>query len=373
MTKKIDYSNFDEVNTELLQIIHSENRVLYQFILSDNSVRGFISHFTDQNIVACPEFKEKLFLNTSELNSKQKISSALKNIRAKEFHSLYLKVYTVPFCLFFESFSNILKEEGLDVSFGIRKSIREAIDVNKNYFIDAEEISMFFDSWENPDEREVIINRGLVNEKKSQNDKLGYKLILLVEESFPDPVTHCTSFNRGDTFEIDFEGYKPSKRFCADRTVYFGKENAQFKNDVEFNSADTQVSVSHFSIHSKKSGFFIVDNSGNLGVKLKVFEIPVLLFEEAVIVIAEHEIRVNTCASPLAAQDNIISLEFKGKPTSDPTEPRLELEVLSEALFGLRTSADGKKLIKIGSASDNDLVLHGASPYHAIIELRPGG
>lgn len=371
--KYIDYNNYSNVMTELEDTVDNEKRIAVQFVLDESSARGFQSFLIEGLIKHCGDFKEKLFLDLSNMDTRKKTQTALKNPRAKEFHDRWLKVYTVPFCLFFEHFSKILKEEGLAVTSGIRKSIKQAIDLNKNSFIDAEEISLFFDSWGIPEEKEMLVSRGNSYDRKEEKDKLGYSLIMLIENVVPDPVTNCTSFTRGDIFEITFEGLKSSKRFCADRTVYFGKENSQFKNDVEFNSADTRVSISHFQIHSKKTGYCLVDNSNENILKLKVFEIPITLFEDCLIFIGEHEIRVKTLISTPIQDDEIISLNFRGKAVAIDTQPILELEFLSESLFGLKFANAGKKTITIGSSASCDLVIFGVSPCHAIIELRKGG
>lgn len=373
-TKVISHENYHQVYEDIERTIFNEKKTIYQFILDSDTARGFTSFINDQGTAICPEFKEKLFLDTSSLNLKQKLQAALRNLRARDFHSKHLKAYTVPFCLFFQAFTEHLKEENLSVTSGLRKSIRESIDSNKNSFIDADEVNGFFESWESPEEKEMIISRGASYDKKSKVSSLDYKLIVFIEESIPDPVTQCISFNRGDVFEIEYEGFPPSSRFCADRTVYFGKENSQFKNDIEFNSADTRISISHFQIHSKKNGYYIVDNSSDMGLKLKVFEIPVQLYEEAILYIGDHEIRVTACISSKNTEDNVIALDYKGKSQrTDNSTYLLQLEFISEALFGYKYSNEGKKIIKIGSSSSNDLVIHGASPFHALIELRPSG
>lgn len=372
-TKVIDYTNYSKVIPELLDAMDNEKRLIYQFVLDENSARGFSSYLMEQGTIISNDFKEKLFMDFSNVDGKKKILNALKNRTAKDFHSRYLRAYTIPFSVFFEGFTNVLKDEKLNITPGLRKSIRESIDANKNYFIDAEEVNMFFDSWENSEERDMIINRGISNDRKVVVDKLGYQLIILIEETIPDPVTQCTSFSRGDTFELCFEGFKGSKRFCADRTVYFGKENSQFQNDIEFNSADTRFAISHFQIHSKKTGYYLVDNSSEHIVKLKVFEIPVVLYEDALIYLGEHEIRVNTCSAPKPTEDNSLMLSFRGKSTSYDMNPCLELEFLSEAMFGNKFTFTGKKIVRLGSGSFNDIVLANTSPFHALIELRPSG
>ena len=371
--KVIDYNNYHIVYDESVKAMHSEKRLIYQFVIDETNVRGFDAYLTDQAVVSCLDFKERLFLDTSNLSLKKKIQNALKNPKARDFHAKYLKTYTVPYSLFFESFSEILKEEGFSITQGLKKSIREAVDANKNSFIDAEEVNMLFDTWDSPEEREMVVNRAASNDRKAVRDKLGYKLIVLIEETIPDPVTHCTSFQSGDTFEIGFEGYQASERFCADRTVYFGKENTQFKNDIEFNSADTRVAISHFQIHSKKTGYYIVDNSSENVLKIKVFEIPVQLLEDTLIYIGEHEIRVNSSVVTRVVEDDITALHYRGRSFNCSTEAGLELEFLSEAFFGVKYMNQGKKIIKIGSASSNDIVVHGINPLHAIIELRQGG
>lgn len=372
-SKRIDYNNYQVVYDEVDKILDSEKRLFYQFILDENNSRGFNSYIADQGVAVCVDFKEKLLIDTSNLDLKKKIQSALKNPKARDFHAKYLKLYTVPFCLFFESFAEILKEEGFTVTSGLKRSIREAIDANKNSFIDAEEVNMFFETWESSEEREMIMNRGVSYDHKKNSDKLGYKLIVLVEESSPDPVTHCQSFNRGDTFEISFDGYPASPRFCADRTVYLGKENTQFKNDIEFNSADTRISISHMQIHSKKSGFYIVDNGSDSGVKLKVFEVPVQLFEDTLIFIGEHEIRVNVCTVVKVHEEDAVILAYRGRNLSFSSEAEIELEFLSEAFFGLKFATADKKVIRIGSAPGNDIVVHGINAFHSIIELKDAG
>lgn len=371
--KYIDYNNYSNVFTELEETVDNEKRIAVQFILDESSARGFQSYLNEGINKFCGDFKEKLFLDLSTVDTRKKTQTALKNSRAKDFHEKFLKVYTVPFCLFFEHFSKILKSEEIEITSGIRKSIKQSVDLNKNSFIDAEEISLFFDSWGIPEEREMLIGRGVSYDKREVTDKLGYSLILLVENVTPDPVTNCTSFNRGDIFEITFDGLKTSKRFCADRTVYFGKENPQFKNDVEFNSADTRVGLSHFQIHSKKTGYCVVDNSNQNIMKLKVYEIPVTLFEDCLIYIGQHEIRVKTLISTPIQEDEVISLNFRGKAAAIDTRPVLELEFLSEALFGMKFVNAGKKVITIGSGANCDLVVYGVSPVHAVIELRKGG
>ncbi|OMJ66448.1 hypothetical protein SteCoe_36696 [Stentor coeruleus] len=66
-------------------------------------------------------------------------------------------------------------------------------------------------------------------------------------------------------------------------------------------------------------------------------------------------------------------LSFKGKSTSYDMNPCLELEFLSEAMFGNRFTFTGKKIIRLGSGSFNDIILANTSPFHALIELRPSG
>ena len=370
----IDYNNYSQVLEKLLETVDDDNRSLVNFVKDESSARGFQSYFSDELVSFAGDFKEHLFIDLSTLDTKKKIQSALKNPQAKDFHDQYLKAYTVPFCLFFEHFTKVLKQEDLQVTSGLRKSIKESIDLNKNSFIDAEEVSLFFDSWTVPEEREMIINRGVSYDRVESTDKLGYSMILLVEQATADPVTGVTSFKRGEHFEIQFEGLKASKRFCADRTVYFGKENSQFSNDVEFNSADTRVSISHFQIHSKKTGYFVVDNSSAHVMKLKVLEVPVTLYEDCVIYIGEHEIRVRTLAAPQAQDDDeVIRLNYRGRGLNVEPVPVFELEFLSEALFGMKFSNNGKKVVTIGSSSSCDLVLYGTSPCHAVIELRKAG
>jgi calcium-dependent protein kinase len=369
----IDYNNYSQVVEQLVETIDDEGRLLMNFVMDESSARGFQSYFYDEMLSFCGDFKEHLFLDLSSLDTKKKIQNALKNPLSKEFHDRYLKAYTVPFCLFFEHFTKVLKEEELVVTSGLRKSIKESIDLNKNSFIDAEEVSLFFDSWGISEEREMIINRGVSYDRREVIDKLGYSLIFLVEQALPDAVTGVSSFKRGESFEIQFEGLKNSKRFCADRTVYFGKENPQFKNDIEFNSADTRVSISHFQIHSKKTGYFLVDNSNSNVMKLQIFEIPVTLFEDCLIFIGEHQIRVKTLTVPLIQDDDVLKLNFRGRSSQIDPIPVIELEFLSESLYGLKFNNSGKKVLTIGSSSSSDLVIYGASPCHAIIELRKAG
>lgn len=297
----------------------------------------------------------------------------MTNENARNFHQTYIKASSVPFSVFFEAFSHVLKDQEIQITAGLRKVISDIIDVNKNNFIGADEINGFFNTWESSEERLKIIAKAQQKSKQKIPGDLTYKIFMVVEATTPDPVTQILSFHKGSTFEITSEGMPSSKRFCADRCVYFGKENRQFKNDVEFSSADTRIKNLHFQIHTKRDGYYIVDNGENNGLKLKVLDNPVLIHQDSVLTFGGYECRVLACTAPRYEDEPDLWLSDFKSHKKMIGEAKLELFFTSEKVFGLHKVFNNETAVKIGGTSDCEITLEGLHSKHAIIDLRSSG
>ncbi|CAG9321113.1 unnamed protein product [Blepharisma stoltei] len=371
--KNIDSDGFSAIENLLTEVVSfTDCRKIVQFVLS-NSEAGFLYN-TIINLDSSPIlFKENLELDITGLNLHKEDLKVLTNPRAKNFYETYLKGHSSPFSIFFESFCNLLKLENIQITNGLRIAIKDQIDTYKNNFVCAEQVNAFFSSWESPEDKAKMIAKAERKNQQEDSDALSYKILLVVENVNPDPVTQVVSFNRGDAFEITYEGMPSSARFCADRCVYFGKENRQVKNDVEFSSADTRIKNLHFQIYSRKDGYYLVDNGENAGLKLKVIDYPVLLYEDAVITFGEYECKIVECKAPKYEEASDIWLsDFKDHKDFIGVA-RLGLFFTSEKVYGLHCVFTGDEIITVGGSSACDVELEGLISNHARIELRSSG
>ena len=223
------------------------------------------------------EFYEPLPVDMTGLG-KSSLSRLFSNAAAREFHAKHLKLPTVPFSTFFAAFSDVLKQEGMEITAGLRRAIHASVDRNKNGCVTAAEVNDFFIAWESPSRRAAVQTLAQQKDAKSKQSDATYKLFLVVTSSSPDPLTAAQSFKRGDTFLITEEGCPNSLRFCADRCTLFGRDGCKYPNDISFHSADTRIRPSHFSVLSKKAGYYLADHGGLTGVQVRVTDFPMVRY-----------------------------------------------------------------------------------------------
>ena len=222
------------------------------------------------------EFYEPVPVDMTGLG-KSSLYRLFTNEAAKDFHAKHLKLPTVPFSVFFAAFSEVLKQEGETITSGLRRAIHATVDKNKNGCVTAEEVNAFFIAWASPSKRADILALAQQKDAKTKQSDATYKLFLVVISSKPDPMTAAQSFKRGDTFIVTEEGCPSSPRFCADRSTLAGRGGGKLPNDITFNSADTRVRPNHFSILSKKTGYYLADHGGLGGVQVRVTDFPMVL------------------------------------------------------------------------------------------------
>ena len=196
-----------------------------------------------------------------------------------------------------------------------------------------------------------------------------------MQSSSPDPATNAKTFTRGDQLEITASGYQNSKRGQDDGYVYFGKSNKRAKNDIEFSSADTRISFLHFLIRIKRKGYFLIDNGGKNGAKIRATDSPIHLLRDFICKINEHCFRISHIQAPPARRDDsIITMHYKNYPPTPEGEGELSLEFISEELKGQTLKFTGeKKRITIGSNQDCDVFIPNSDSLHAVIEMRSLG
>ena len=371
--------NFSSVLLEHLERILScpESRFTLQVQADESAVSKIKEEVLNWDYSVSKQLNQNLPVDTSELALLQtQLSKALTNGEAKRFHSEYLEGYTAPFSTFWDHFSEELRRQGWEVTKGLRSAVLAQIDSNKNSFVDVQEINNFFQEWKKEEFKNQIKEKA---QKKNNEDKwflVDHSLVLLVQNNHPDPSTGAKSFNRGDTFEIEVEGFKQSQRFCSDSRVYFGRQNKTYSPDVEFNSAETKIQTSHFCIQTRKNGYYLTDSGSKFGVKVKVQDQPFLMYPDQVYCIGEEEFRVKACSSAKGRKDDTIAaLTYKNMEEGVSGETDLVLEFVSPGLEGLSFSgSDDKKKLLIGSdRSLVDIWIPSAQSLHAVIELKGMG
>lgn len=319
--------------------------------------------------------RQELSVDIRDLgNVTAKANKALTNVAASNFYKQAFIGLGASFLMFWEHFIPYLKAENWQPSRETRSAIKEAVDPHKSGFISVEELNSFFESWGNHEKKAEISIKSQSKVKKTSEfpDK---SLILIVESSTPDPATKAKTFNRGDRIEISSDGYQKSPRNQKDGYVYFGKSNKRAKNDIEFSSADTRINFLHFLIRCKRKGYFLIDNGGKNGVKVRVVDNPVHLLKDFICKIGDHSFRVSHIQTPAARRDDsITSLFYKHYPPVPEGDGEITIEFISEELKGTVAKFGGdKKRIVLGSSRDSDVHLPGADAVHCIIELRSIG
>lgn len=319
--------------------------------------------------------RQELPLDTRELgNITKKAKEVLTNPNAAE---VYQKVFIglqCSFSVFWDTFQPFIEAEGWKATKDLRSVIKEKIDVNKNGFVSIEELNNFFNLWGNSDRKaEISIQSQSKIQKTGQFPESS--LILTVQESTPDPATNAKTFLRGTQLEITSTGCKNSKRGQEDGHIYFGKSNKRARNDVEFSSADTRISFLHFEIRCKRKGYFLIDNGGKNGVKVRVADSPVQLLRDFIIKIHEHSFRISQIqAPPSRRDDSILTMFYKNYPPTPEGDGEITIEFISEKMKGIVMKFLGdKKRLLIGSSKESDIIIPGSDFLHAVIELRSIG
>jgi calcium-dependent protein kinase len=346
-----------------------------QVILGRDSEEFLIADLGDLNYPKSRLLREELPLDTRDLgNVTGRVNEVLTNRRAADFYKQAFIGLTCSFSVFWEKFLPFIEAEKWKDSKELKSAVKTFIDINKNGYISVEELNRFFDAWETPEKRAEIAIKSQSKPKKTGNFPEN-SLFLIVESSTPDPATQAITFKRGDTIEISPEGAVNSLRGGKDGYVYFGKSSKRAKNDIEFSSADTRMNFLHFLIRCKRKGYFLVDNGGKNGVKVRVTDKPVQLFPDFMLKIGPHSCRVVSISAPTPRRDDsILTFQIKNHPVAVEGEPELSLEFFSEELKGLLVKFEGdKKRIVIGSSKDCDVCLAGLDNLHSIIELRSPG
>lgn len=322
------------------------------------------------------EYFEPLPLDISTLGRfSQRLAAAFTNPRARTFHTQRLCSFTVPFNCFFDNFKPFLQEAGMTISIGLRRAIQSYVDIAGTASITPEDVDRFFNLWENQQIQHEIVTlaQQLDREAKNTGDTIGYKLFLVVIQAEPDPLTAVQSFQKGTVFVLTHEGCPQSARFAADRVTYAGREEPLHTNDIVFREAETRIRSHHFSILSRRTGFFLVDGGSPEGVRLLIEDFPVVLFTNAVLYFGQSKCVVcSTVARPAAPLSEFIHiLDYSQTEESLPTfTPELELAFLSGPLFGrtFRLSPETKEVYTLGSSPEADIMLRGlGSPVHAWI------
>ncbi|OMJ88811.1 hypothetical protein SteCoe_9200 [Stentor coeruleus] len=363
----------------LLQILQngleSNNRCNIQ-VITNHNVEEVLQ--ADLSKLAYPTgaiLKQELPLDIRDLgNVTAKAQRALTNKTAGEFYKKAFIGLLCPFAVFWENFKPLLEAEHWATGKEMKSAIKEVIDSNKNGYVSVEELNEFFNSWENSERRaEISIKSQSKTKRTGQFPE--HSLFLIVEHTSPDPATNAKSFTRGDQLEITPEGYTKSLRGAKDGYVYFGKSNKRARNDVEFSSADTRMTFMHFLIRCKRKGYFIIDNGGKSGIKVRAFDNPIHLMNNFMGKIGDHSFRIVNIQTPVSRRDDsILTLPIKNQTPVPEGDPELVLEFFSEELKGLIVKFSGdKKRIVFGSGKECDVILPRTDSIHAIIELRSVG
>jgi calcium-dependent protein kinase len=322
------------------------------------------------------EYFEALPLDISTLGHySQRLAAAFTNPRARAFHTQRLGSFTVPFNCFFEQFKPLIHDAGITISIGLRRAIQSYVDLAGTASIMPEDVDRFFNLWENQQSQHEILSlaQRLDQEARSTGDTIGYKLFLVVVRAEIDPITSVQSFEKGDVFVITHEGCPQSSRFAADRVTYAGKEGPLQTNDIVFKEAETRIRSHHFSILSRRSGFYVVDGGSLEGVRLLIEDFPVVLFTNAMLYFGQSKCVVcsTTARQPAPLSEFIHILDYSQTEESLPAStPELELAFLSGPLFGrtFRLSPDTKEVYTLGSSPEADISLRDlGSSVHAWI------
>ena len=319
--------------------------------------------------------RQELPLDIRDLgNMTTKVNKILTNSNAAIFYKETFIGLSCSFSVFWDHFQSYIQAEGWKSSKDLRSAIKDAVDVNKNGFISVEELNQFFCNWANNEKKAEISIKSQSRAKKAGSFPEN-SLILTVESSTPDPSTNAKTFNRGDKLEITSEGYAKSQRTSKDGYVYFGKANKRARNDIEFSSADTRISFLHFMIRCKRKGYFLIDNGGKNGVKVRAHDNPIHLLKDFICKIGDHSFRISHIQNPPGRRDDsILSLQYKHYPPVPEGDPELSIEFISEEMKGYIVKFVGeKKRISFGSSKESDVILSNSDSVHAIIELRSVG
>lgn len=370
-----NYGSVKGLLDTLQNCLNSSGRFNLQGILGRDSEEFVLADLSEISYPASKLLRQELPLDTRDLgNVTAKANEALTNRRAAEFYKKAFVGLSCPFAVFWENFLPFIEAEKWKNSKELKSAIKTFIDVNKNGYISVEELNNFFDAWESTDKKAEIAIRSQSKPKKTGNFPEN-SLILIVENTSLDPATKAKTFNRGEQIEITPEGAVKSLRNCKDGYVYFGKSNKRARNDIEFSSADTRMNFMHFLIRCKRKGYFLIDNGGKNGVKVKAQDKPVHFLQDFILKIGSHSCRVVSLQTPTPRRDDsILTLQIKNHPVAPEGDPELTLEFISEELKGYIVKFEGdKKRIVIGSGKDCDIILPGLDHLHAIIELRSPG
>lgn len=131
----------------------------------------------------------------------------------------------------------------------------------------------------------------------------------------------------------------------------------------------------HFMIRSKRKGFYLIDNGGKNGVKVRVTDNPIQLFKDFICKIGDHIFRISSIQAPTPRRDDtIVALSYKHYPPVPEGDPCITFEFISEEMKGVVIKFEGdKKRILIGSNKESDVLLSNTDGLHASIELRSVG
>ena len=361
---------------ETMQNCTAKNsRFNIQVILGRESDEFLMADINDLRFPQSSILREELPLDTRDLgNVTGKVNEILTNRRAAEFYKQSFIGLACSFTVFWEKFLPYIEAEKWKDSKELKSAVKVFIDINKNGYVSVEELNNFFDSWETAEKRAEIAIKSQSKPKKTGNFPEN-SLFLIVESSTPDPATQAMTFKRGESIEISPEGAVKSLRGAKDGYVYFGKSSKRAKNDIEFSSADTRMNFLHFLIRCKRKGYFLIDNGGKNGVRVRVTDKPIHILPEFMLKIGPHSCRVVSITTPTPRRDDsILSLQIKNHPSTSEGDPELTLEFYSEELKGYTIKFEGdKKRIVIGSGKDCDVSLPGLDNLHSIIELRSPG
>ena len=319
--------------------------------------------------------RQELPLDIRDLgNVSEKVAKILTNPNAANFYQQIFIGLSCSFSVFWENFQHHILAEGWKVTPEIRSTVKELVDPNKNGYVSVSELNSFFNIWDNPEKRSGISIKSQSKIPKTSKFPSN-SLILLVQSSTPDPATNAKTFTRGEHLEITANGCQNSKRGQDDGYVYFGKSNKRARNDIEFSSADTRISFLHFLIRIKRKGYFLIDNGGKNGAKVRATDSPILLLRDFICKINQHCFRISHIQAPSARiDDSITKLTYKDSPHTPEGEGEISLEFISEELKGQTAEFTREtKRITIGSNKDCDIVLPGSDNLHAVIEMRSLG